>query len=359
MKILYIIDGTGVGGAETLLLDILRVARDRNHEAHLAYFTPGPLGPEMEALAASTTRLSKRGLKDPLALWRALRLIRRLRPDVVHTHLTKSDLVGQVAARLAGVPRRIVTLHNTDRWRQKAVLAALYRRATAGAHRLVAVSETVADYVRQTGSGIGDRLVVIPNGVDLARFRTVPPLTPKPDGAPVTFAIIGRLQPQKDHRTFLKAAAILAPRWPNAKFLVIGDGPLRAELEAEAQALGLGSRLQFTGNRSDMVATLTDIDALVLSSAWEGLPMVLLEAMAAARPVVATAVGEIPQVLRHGVDGLVVPPSQPERLAEAMETLLRFPNRGSAMGISGRERVTERHDAATMHDRIFAIYAGT
>lgn len=357
IKILYVVDSLGVGGAETLLLDILRVAKDRHHEAHLAYFTPGPLGPAMAALAASTTRLSLRGLKDPLALWRAIRLIRRLRPDVVHTHLTKSDLTGQIAARLAGTPKRIVTLHSTDRWRKNRVLATAYRMATAGAHHLLAVSESVAEYVRQTQGDASGRLLVIPNGVDLARFRKIEPPDPKPAGHTHTFAIIGRLQPQKDHRTFLDAAQILAARRQDVAFVVIGDGPLRAELEQKARDLGLGSRITFTGNRSEMVSTLSGIDALVLSSAWEGLPMVLLEAMAAARPVVVTAVGEIPTVVRHSIDGLVVPPSQPEALAQAMEMLLQSPAAARAMGVSGRNRVSDNYDAAIMHERIFALYA--
>ncbi len=350
------IDSTGVGGAETLLLDILQVARQRGHEPHIAYFTPGPLGPKMQALAESTTQLSRRGLKDPLAFWRTLRLIRRLQPDVVHTHLTKSDLVGQVAARLAATKRRIVTLHNTDQWRQKSAFAAVYWLATAGAHYFVAVSDKVADHARTTQSVIADRLIVVPNGVDLARFGAVQPLDTDVQGRPFHFAIIGRLQPQKDHSTFLRAARILSRQRPDARFIVIGDGPLRAALEDDARRLGLDAQVRFTGNQSDMIAALSGSDALVLSSAWEGLPMALLEAMAAARPVVATAVGEIPLVLRHETDGLVVPPGQPESLAAAMQTLIDDPARARAMGLSGRERVTKSYDARAMHERIFALY---
>lgn len=356
MRILYIIDSCGVGGAETLLLDILRVARARGHEAHVAYFTPGGLQKMMEATAASATRISRRGIKDPLALWRTYRLIRRLQPEVVHTHLTKSDLIGQPAALLAGVPKRIVTLHNTDRWRKNRLLATLYRVATGGAHHLLAVSGSVADYTRSTHSGASQRILIVANGVDLSRFREVAPLQEKPAGQQRTLAIIGRLQPQKDHRTFLAAARILADQRSDVAFLVIGDGPLRPELEAETRRLGLCDRVTFTGNRSDMVATLAEIDALVLSSAWEGLPMVLLEAMAAARPVVATAVGEIPSVLRDGIDGRVVPPSDPEAVAAAMAELLDAPDTARAMGLSGRTRVTQNHDATAMHDRIFALY---
>lgn len=355
VKILYVIDSTKVGGAETLLLGLLQAARDRGHEPHLAWFSEGPLGPEMARLAASSTRLGRRGLRDPAALWRAVRLMRRLRPDVVHTHLLKSDLVGQVAARLCRVPLRIVTLHNTDPWRRQALPALVYRLATGGAHRLVAVSEAVAAHLRQTRSGRADRLTVIPNGIDLARFGAVAALEPARDGSLKVFACIGRLHPQKDHASFLAAAALLAHR-KDVAFHIIGDGPLRASLEDRTQALGLVERVRFTGIEADVAGVLAGVEGVVLASVWEGLPLVVIEAMAAARPVIATAVGEVPQVLRDGIDGRVVPPGAPEALAAAMAELLDQPDLARAMGLAGRERARALYDQSAMHARLFALY---
>lgn len=358
MRILYGIDSTGMGGAETLLLGLMRAARARGDEVHLAYFTPGPLGSAMAAEAQSVTRLAARGWRDPLAFWRAWRLVRRLRPDVVHSHLTKSDLALQLAARLAGVRRRIVTLHNTDRWRARRLLARVYRiLAASGADHVLAVSEEVARHAVTTGSVAPRQIMVVPNGVDAARFASVPALDPERLAAQGwVLAIIGRLHPQKDHPTFLKAARRLADRAPGVRFRILGDGPLRAELEAESRALGLSDRLSFMGNVLDMPAALEEIDGVVLSSAWEGLPMVLLEAMAAARPVVATDVGEVGSVLRHGIDGLVVPPGDPEALAQAMAALIKAPERAAAMGLAGRTRVSTGFAMAAMQARIFALY---
>lgn len=362
-RILYVIDSLGVGGAETLLLDLLDAARARGIAAHVAYFTPGPLEPEVTARAASLTRLGSTGLRDPRALWRAWRLMRHLRPDVVHSHLTKSDLVGQMAARLAGVPLRVLTFHNTDLWRKNPVATAVYRILTRGAQRRIAVSDLVADYIVQTGTASRSAISVIANGVDMRRFgggtaaldRGLWGAGPQH----VLFGIIGRLTAQKDHATFLRAAAVAAQSLPNARFLVIGDGELRAALIRQATAAGLlPDRLTFTGVIRDMPGVLAMLDVVVLSSAWEGLPMTLLEAMSMARPVIATSVGEIPNLIADGVSGLVVPPGDDGALAAAMVRIAGDPALRRDLGAAGRKAVAARYGGDAMIGRLFALYRG-
>ncbi len=362
-KVLYVIDSLGIGGAETLLLDLLDGAAARGFEARVAYFTPGPLGEEVAARGVAAERLSTAGLRDPRALLRAVALMRRWRPDVVHTHLVKSDLIGQAAARLTGVPRRILSLHNTDPWRRKAAPTALYAAVTAGAHVRIAVSGEVADYVAGCGRIPRAAITVIDNGVDMGRFN---PGTARPmdlsrfgvrSGA-VTVAVIGRLNPQKDQATFLKAAALLAPQAPDAQFLIVGEGELRGALEAQAAALGLGpDRLVFTGALRDMPALMAAVDVVAFSSAWEGLPMVLLEAMAMARPVVSTAVGGVPGVVADGREALLVPAGSPEALAEAMGRLTADAGLRARLGAAACAAAQARYSGAAMQDRLFALYA--
>lgn len=363
MRILFVIDSLRVGGAETLLLDLLDAARARGDQAEVAYFSPGPLEPEVDRRGIKTTRLSHRGLKDPLALWRALRLIQRFNPDVVHSHLTKSDLVGQLAARLAG-RRRVVTLHNNDPWRTRSVVSAAYHLITGRPDAMIAVSPLVADYVAQHGGVPREQIEVIRNGVDLKRFSaqgTVPLDLSQFGVAPdaLVVAKVGRLNRQKDHANFLQTAAILAKEVPKAHFLVVGDGELMADTRALAQQLGLDdSRLTFTGNIRQMPELLAALDLFVLASAWEGLPMVLLEAMAMGVPVVSTAVGGVPALITDGANGRLAPASDPKALAQAAADLLTDASARGALGAAGQDTVRRHYSGRAMTDRIWSIYQG-
>ncbi|WP_353471273.1 glycosyltransferase [Salipiger sp. H15] len=360
-RILYVIDSLKIGGAEMLLLGLLDAVLERGGAAHVAYFTPGPLAARVAERGVGMTRLSKKGLRDPRALGRCLRLIRDWQPDILHSHLVKSDLVGQMAARLSSVPR-IITLHNTDPWREKKAMSLMYRAATAGADACIGVSARVSDHVARTGGFRADGIETIVNGIDLDHFdpaRTEPldlaPYGVRP-GAKVV-AVVGSLTPQKDHETFLRSAATLSQRMPGTVFLVVGEGPLAAQIEAQARGLGLGpERLILTGAITRMRELLAALDVLVISSAWEGLPMVLLEGMAMQRAICSTAVGGIPDVLEDGVSGRLVPARDPEALAQGVAALLADPGTAARLGTAARDTVAARFSADVMRERIFALY---
>ncbi|KUJ78166.1 hypothetical protein AVO45_09465 [Ruegeria marisrubri] len=359
---MYVIDSLRVGGAETLLLDLLDAARRRGDAARVAYFTPGPLEPEVVRRGVEATRLSRHGLRDPLALFRALRLMRAWDPDVVHTHLTKSDLVGQLAARLSK-RRRVLTLHNTDPWRKNAIFSGIYREITRGADACLAVTSNVADYVAEYGGCDRSAIEVIQNGVDLHRFNAghVPPMDLSGYGIPddaVVIAKIGRLSEQKDHANFLLAASQLAERYPQAHFLIAGEGELSADIRECARDLGLGDdRVTFTGNLREMPELLAAVDIFTLASRWEGLPMALLEAMAMSVPVVSTAVGGIPDLINDGENGMLVQPSDPTALAEAIGHLISDPSARRRLGNAGLETVRTRYSSAAMTDRLWSVYS--
>jgi len=362
LRLLHVIDGLKVGGAEMMLLGMVRSYLRQGHSVSVAHFSPGPLGDDYRDLGVPVTRISRRGLADPVAPLRLMGLIRSERPDVVHTHLRKSDLVGQLCAGLAGVPVRVSTGHNTDPWRKSAPLTAVHRLCTRRCQRVIAVSQEVHDYFVTTGAYRPEKVVTIENGIDLERFdpERVTALDRKsawgvaPE-SPI-IGVIGRLEPQKGHAVLLEAAAAVTREAPAVRFVVIGDGSLRAELEEQRSRLGLDEHVIFAGISRNIPETLATLDLVASSSLWEGLPLTLLEAMAMARPVVATAVGGIPQVLEDGRSGLLVAPGSPQELSRGLLRLLDDPDLARRLGSAGREVVQRRYGAARMHRDVLAVY---
>lgn len=255
----------------------------------------------------------------------ARRLMRTHRPDVAVSFLYQANVVVRLAARLAGVPAVISSFRN-ERFGHRGrevVLRVTDRLATCSTTNSVVVARSlVARKVTR------DAVVVVRNGLDVASFDAAArrgPVVRAELAAGETFVWLaaGRLEPQKDHATLLRAFADhrrTAPR-PVTLWLA-GDGSLRPELEQLAAALGLGAQVRFLGIRSDLPAVLAAGDALVQSSAWEGLPNVVMEAMAARRPVVATDVGGTSELVMPGVTGLLTAPGDPDALARAMDRMV-------------------------------------
>lgn len=358
--ILYVIDSLKFGGAEVLLADLAACCRARGHRVEVAYFTPGPLQERFAALEIPTWRIARGGLATPWPVISLARRMRQLRPDIVHTHLRKSDLAGQLAARLAGVPLRIATIHNADPWRRKRLLAWIDARLTAGCQRRISVSPAVTSYLQRYASGYDETLVTIPNGVDTTRFD------PDRDHAERRaqwrlgttdriVGIVGRLEPQKDHATFIAAAASVAASDARARFVLVGDGPLRRDIERACNTSGHAERFVFAGLEHDMPAALAAMDLVVFSSRWEGLPIALLEAMAMAKAIVATDVGGVADALSEA--GVVVQPGDSAALANAMRRLLADERQARALGRRAREIVCRGYSLAQAHERTLALYA--
>jgi glycosyltransferase involved in cell wall biosynthesis len=273
------------------------------------------------------------------------RFLRRWRPDVLHCHLPLAGVVGRLAGRLARVPV-VYTEHNVmERYRPWT------RRLNVATWRLqdhaVAVSGEVADSIRRHAPA-SVPVTTIPNGVPVAAFAPDPTARARtratlgvPADAPVAGTVaVFRVQKRLD--LWLEAAARIARALPAARFLLIGDGPLRAELEARAAALGLGDAVHFVGLQTDVRAYLAAMDVYLLSSDFEGLPLGLLEAMAAERPAVATMVGGVPEVVVDGRTGTLVRPRDVDGLADATTALLAEPELRRRMGLAARARA-DRH----------------
>jgi glycosyltransferase involved in cell wall biosynthesis len=318
-------------------------------------------GRTLERLRTVPTLGREIGPRDAAALVELWRLMRRVRPAVVHTHTAKAGTLGRLAALWAGVPVVVHTYHghvfqgyfSPARTR---LFLAIERWLGRRTDRLLTVSEAVRTELLGFGIGSPARLQVLPLGLELEPFTGCERLRGQlrdelalAEAAPLV-GIVARLVPIKAHEVFLGAAARLREAVPACRFVVVGDGERRPELEALARELGLGDRVRFLGWRRDLDRIYADLDVVVLASRNEGSPVSLVEAMAAARPVVATRVGGVPDLVEDGVTGCLVPPGDAGATAAAIRNLLGDPERRAAMGTAGRKHVVPAFGA----DRLLA-----
>jgi glycosyltransferase involved in cell wall biosynthesis len=359
IRVAHVIWSLGLGGAEQVVIRLAAGLDRRRFEPLICCLDePGPFAPRAEAAGVEVVALDKRGPLDARAAWRLARLLRSRRVDVVHTHLWGASFWGRLAAIGARVPAIVTTEHNVDSWK-RAHHFALDRALAPATTRLVAVSQQVREFYEAHGVGLG-RWQVVYNGVDTAsapQRRRGPAFLELGLGRdePVV-GLVGRLVPAKAPDVFLGTLALAAARVPGLRGLVVGDGPLRSGLEAEARRLGLEARVVFAGVRQDVPELLPGLDALVFSSLREGLSMAMLEAMAAGVPVVATEVGGTPELIAHGVTGLLVPPGRPDLLADAVVGLLGDAAAGDAIRQAARRCVEERFSLARMTAAHEALY---
>lgn len=306
--------------------------------------------------------------RDLAVLLRLYRIFREERPVIVHTHMAKAGTVGRLAARLAGVPIVLHTYHGHVFHSYFGPLKTqTFIRIERALSRVTDLILTVGERQRQEilGYGIGnpDKLRSVPLGLELEPFVESPRHRGEfraelgvPDGTRLV-GIVGRLVPVKGHTVFLKAARLVLSRLPNVRFLIIGDGELREGLESQARDLGIDGGVTFLGWRHDLPRVYADLDLVVLSSYNEGSPVALIEAMAAGRAVVSTDVGGVSDVVSDGVNGLLVPPRDPESLAGAIVRLLSSEPSLRAMGAAGREAVYPKYSINRLVSDVREIYS--
>jgi len=304
--------------------------------------------------------------KDLPAIAALVRCIRRGGYTIVHTHSSKAGILGRWAARLAGVPIIVHTVHG---WgfhdRQHPVVRRCFiwlERITASiTDRLIAVSPRNIEKGLAVGIGRPEQYVTIRSGIELERFmqpgvssRAVRGELGILDDVPVV-GTVTRFSPQKAPLDCVRAMAIVVQEIPEARLVMVGDGPLREEVERLVRELGLGERVMLTGLRRDVPQLLTAFDVFILPSLWEGLPRVLPQAMAAGLPIVATDADGNAEAVAEGVNGYLVPRGDVAALAERVVRLLRDPALCSRMGQAGRERVME-FGVHKMVEDIAALY---
>lgn len=332
----------------------------------------GPPGEMLSAVENSGFKVLPLPLRGEVDLvydpWAVLGLARRLRAErfaILHAHGSKAGLVGRLAAQIAGTPVIFFTAHNSifyTEWPEfkKKAYALVEKGLAQKTHRIITVCEALRRELLAREGLKPEQVVAVHNGIDPGEFQvaeaqeSVRRRLGLPTDRPVVGAV-ARLAPQKGLHYLIEAAALI-PSGGRPLFLVVGDGPLEAELEALAEKRAVGRHFLFTGSRNDIPVLLRAFDLLVLPSVTEALPLIILEAMAASLPVVATAVAGVPEAVVHGETGILVPPRDAAALAKSITGLLAAPRRARSFGLAGRKRVCELFTVERMAGRVMDLY---
>jgi len=367
LRIVQMIDSIKVGGAEKLLVNF--AAEAQAHDLPLAVIglkqiPASPVEAELRSLQAQVVYFTGQGLLSPGRILRIARFLRQGQFDILHTHLTYANIIGVLAGRLAGLPV-IGTLHSVSQ--EARHYHAGRQRLEAwglrlGARRVIAVGHSVAQAHQPR---LGNKpITVIPNAVPAPaalsaaeRLALRQSITGNAAGnaeRPLMIAV-GRLSIPKGYADLLDALAVVRSACPGVALVIAGDGPLRTDLQAQAEALGLGSSVILLGARTDVPALLAASDLFVSASHWEGLPLALLEAMMAGLPCVVTSVGENPLVLSPGT-GRLVPPHQPDQLAAAVIDLLHDPEQRARLGQAARQHAEAHYHTRPWFERLLSLY---
>ncbi len=360
---MFVISGLERGGAENQLVAIANGLAGRGWRVTVLSYLPfskDSLRRELREQDVTVLTLNASdGARRFASLISAASVIRRQRPDVLVGFMYHGMITARLPRLLVGVRARVSSIHNE---RDSPVRERLLGLTDGMADAVTVLSSSLADELCRRGVTTASRVRVIPNFVDIDRFA--------PDGSreetrgelgisrdQFLWLAAGRLAVQKGYPTMLNAFSELSCKRPESYLAIAGDGPLRSEVQSLVRRLGLEERVAMLGLRRDVPRLLQASDALVLSSAWEGMPVVVLEAMASRRPVVATSVASIPEILEDGVSGLLAPPGNSEALANAMEKLMdASPEERQALADRAFERVrTEFSDTAVL-DRWEALF---
>jgi glycosyltransferase involved in cell wall biosynthesis len=363
LHVTYLARGLAERGYETTL-----VAGDVGRGEESMAFVAERAGVEVVRLPGLSRDLSP--VHDAVAAWRIARIIRRVRPDVVHTHTAKAGAIGRVAALLAGPGRRPVVVHTfhghvlrgyfgtAGTLLFRAIETALARVTD----RLIAVSPEVRDELVGLHVAPREKFSVVRLGIELeprVRFEGDAAEVRRRHGIPADKFVVGwfgRMTAVKRTDDLLTMLAGVRVRGIDALLLLVGDGDDRERLEQRAHDLGLARSCLFVGYQEDVAPWYAICDAVVLTSASEGTPVTIIEALAAGRPVVATRVGGVPDVVDEGETGFLVRPRDTHALAERLEILAGDPQRGVAMGELGRQRVLERYAVDRLVSDVDALY---
>ncbi len=367
-SVVHLVTSFGLGGTERQLVELLRgLDADRWRSRVICFRKTGALLGDVLALGIEPRALPLGGtLLRPhtaLAVARLARWIADERAAVVHCHDIYSVLLGVPAARLAGVPvlasRRDLGHHVTPLQRP------MLRLALLQATRVLCNAATVASQVEKEDGVPPTRLAIVPNGLDLDRFdlrarglEAPAPIGDGGDGGPPSIVTVARMTyPAKGHDDLIAAAALVRREIGPVRFLLVGDGPREAELRRAAEREGVADCVIFLGRRGDVPALLARADLACHPARMEGLPNAVMEAMAAARPIVATAVGGTPELVKDGVHGTLVPPGDPPALAAAIVDLLGRPARRALLARAARQRIATEYTLPLLVARIGRLYA--
>ena len=365
IKILQLITELDIGGAEKVLLSFIRKLDRDKYNVMVAYMKgEGKLVEDFREAGVKVFNLKMRNRADLGAVIRLYRLLKRENIQLLHTHLIQADICGFLAGKMAGIPIIISTKHNPDEFRKKFSIPVWLDGIFANhSDRIIAVSYAVKDFLINWEKISKDKFTVIHNGIDLEEFNINIDISKKKRQLGINLSSkvlgsIGRFNEQKGYKFLLKAISEILENVPDVRFIFVGDGPLRRELEKMTRELKVDQNVIFTGIRRDIPEIFSIMDVFIMPSIFEGLPLILLEAMAMGKPVIASRVGGIPEIVRHEVTGILVEPANPSAIANSIVKLLKDPVGAKRIGDSGREEVKRRFTIDTMTEKIEALYNG-
>ncbi len=359
IKIGFVIWSLGLGGAEQVVIRLATGLVRRGHE--VTVFTlndPGVFADKMTLLGIPVISVEKRGKVDFAVLRKLAGEFRSRKIEVVHTHLWGANFWGRIAARMAGVPVVIAHEHGMQPWRKG--LHFFLDRILAPACDLVlfASREVMEGYRKKTGIP-QSKCRFLPNGVACDYETEDREFLRRHMGWLASDRVIlsvGRLSPEKGHEDLLRAFAEVVRLMPRAKLVLVGDGPQRGALQELGKRLGLDGQVVFAGFQDDVSRWLIGADVYVQPSRREGLPLAVLEAMVLGLPVIATRVGDMEQVIESGQEGYLVPPEDPEAIAEKLLDVLQHPDLQGPVTAAARRTVQERFSLDRMVEAVEEIY---
>jgi glycosyltransferase involved in cell wall biosynthesis len=346
----------GWGGQELRILAEMKIHQRKGHRLNLLCPPRTRLGREAEALGIRVFYRKIRRPWDLAAIRKIMGLVKELDLEVLHTHSSVDSWAGALAARWARIPILVRTRHISVPVKRPG-LNRLYYFPDA----IITAGEHIRRDLLRTHKIPADRVVSIPTGVDTSLF------SPRPANRALKrslglaeeariISLVAVLRTQKRHEIVIAAARRVLEAFPDVRFLFVGEGPGRERIQKAIIAQGLESFFILTGHRGDIPEILALTEVGVISSAAEGVPQFLLQALAMGKPVVATRVGGIPEIVSSGVNGLLIPPEDPQALAEALLDLLRDPERAGRLGSAGRRLTEKEHTLERMGEKVLEVY---
>ena len=384
-KIVHIITRLDKGGSAETTLQVVSLLNREKYEVFLVHglTLESNMGvTEQEALARDLSLSEKRGVRvftipslvrrislnnDLLAFISIYRLIKRIRPHIVHTHTSKAGVIGRLASYLAGVPIIIHTphghvFHSYYGCILTKMIVFVERIMSLMTDKITALTDKERDEHLEQGIASIEKYIIIHSGVMLQQIMNKDidiETGRKKLGIPQNSNVIGsigRLVPVKGHKYLVSAAKIVTKEFDNAVFVFVGDGYLESILERQAESLGIRENIIFAGWRSDVIDVLGLFDIFVLPSLNEGMGKVLIEGMALGKPIVASSVGGIIDLVKNGDNGILVPPRDSDALAEAILKLIRNKNLAHELGKNGKAKVYPEYDTLVMIKQIEELY---
>ena len=366
MKILHIINTLSAGGAELHLLTLSRNLRARGFELVVACLREKVAGSrslrkDFEAEGIKVINFEGHNRLDKAFLLRTFITLRQERPDVLHTHLPRADFAGLVSRLVSPKIAWVASIHNiySEYWSGKWALPIL-NFAWRKPDSIIAISKAVKEWLVDNQGLSPEKIHLVYYGLDPQKpfTRDDNLLRPMEDiDSNKMIGSIGRLEPRKGHETLIEAMPFILKRVPNAHLLIAGHDPWEygKNLQSLIDRLGLNNRVQLTGFQSDVEGFLDMLDVFAFASVSEGFGQVLIEAMASAKPIVATDIPPINEIVEHEGSGLLVPPTK-EAFAEAITNLLLQPERSLLMGKQGKNIVGDRFSSNRMTEETVAVY---